>query len=298
MTLNGIDISDWQHGIDLSKVPCDFVISKATQGTSYVSPDCVRQVEQAASLGKKIGVYHYVGGGNATAEANYFVNNCENWVGKHLFVIDWEREQNAAWGDESYLDALVAQVVKRTGNPPMLYTMASRLEQVRAVADRHDCGLWIAQYADDTPTGYQSTPWNEGAYSCAMRQYTSVGTLGGYSNLDLDKFYGDGAAWDAYATGGGAEPPSTAQPTQTTTASVDVLQGTYRVDVDKLNVRDQPSLSGNVVATYSTGQTVNLDRWGAVADGYIWGRYTSYGGAVRYIALAPADKSSWYLVRA
>ena len=35
--LNGIDISGWQEGLDLSKVPCDFVIIKGTGGTSYVS---------------------------------------------------------------------------------------------------------------------------------------------------------------------------------------------------------------------------------------------------------------------
>ena len=64
------------------------------------------------------------------------------------------------------------------------------------------------------------------------------------------------------------------------------------------NVRDRPSVSGNVVATYSNGQTVNLDHWSTVADGYIWGRYTAYSGAVRYIALVPADKSAWYLVKA
>ena len=45
MALNGIDISNWQAGIDLSVVPCDFVISKATEGSWYVSADCARQVE-------------------------------------------------------------------------------------------------------------------------------------------------------------------------------------------------------------------------------------------------------------
>ena len=39
MALNGIDISNWQAGIDLSAVPCDFVISKATEGCWYVSAD-------------------------------------------------------------------------------------------------------------------------------------------------------------------------------------------------------------------------------------------------------------------
>ena len=37
--MNGIDISRYQKGINLAAVPCDFVIIKATQGTSYVSPE-------------------------------------------------------------------------------------------------------------------------------------------------------------------------------------------------------------------------------------------------------------------
>ena len=104
-------------------------------------------------------------------------------------------------------------------------------------------------------------------------------------------------AWYDRMTGA---PTPAAQPTQSATASsaVNVVQGAYCVAVDKLNVRDRPSVSGNVVATYSNGQTVNLDRWGALSDGYIWGRYTSYSGAVRYVALGPADKSAWYLVKA
>ena len=46
MSMNGIDVSGWQKGIDLSKVPADFVIIKATQGTSYVNSDCDRAYQQ------------------------------------------------------------------------------------------------------------------------------------------------------------------------------------------------------------------------------------------------------------
>lgn len=213
MVLNGIDISNWQQGIDLSKVPCDFVIAKATQGTGYVSPDCARQVEQARQTGKRFGVYHYVSGGNAVAEANYFVDNCANWVGKGLFCIDWESNENSAWGNEGYLEQVVAQVKARTGIPPIIYVQASRYAQVAAVANRQNCGLWIAQYADMNATGYQDTPWNEGAYACVIRQYSSSGRLPGYGgNLDLNKFYGDGATYDKYVTGGGSG--STVAPSQ------------------------------------------------------------------------------------
>ena len=213
MSLNGIDISNWQQGIDLSKVPCDFVIAKATQGTGYVSPDCARQVEQARQTGKRFGVYHYVSGGNAVAEANYFVDNCANWIGKGLFCIDWESNENSAWGNEGYLEQVVAQVKARTGIPPIIYVQASRYAQVAAVANRQNCGLWIAQYADMNPTGYQDTPWNEGAYACVIRQYSSSGRLPGYGgNLDLNKFYGDGATYDKYVTGDGSG--STVAPSQ------------------------------------------------------------------------------------
>lgn len=63
--------------------------------------------------------------------------------------------------------------------------------------------------------------------------------------------------------------------------------GIYRCNVGALNVRDHPSLSGIVVASYSRGETVVLDNWYTVADGYVWGRYTGHSGSTRYIAVGP-----------
>ena len=59
MTLKGIDISKWQTGIDLSKVDCDFVIVKATEGIGYVDRKCDSFYQQAKRLGKKLGFYHF-----------------------------------------------------------------------------------------------------------------------------------------------------------------------------------------------------------------------------------------------
>lgn len=62
--------------------------------------------------------------------------------------------------------------------------------------------------------------------------------------------------------------------------------GTYRCTVDDLRVRTSPSLSGAVVASYSKGQTVVLDSWYAIADGWVWGRYTgASSGQLRYVAV-------------
>lgn len=77
--------------------------------------------------------------------------------------------------------------------------------------------------------------------------------------------------------------------------------GTYRCTVDRLNVRDAPSLSGSVVASYRKGQTVVLDSWYAVADGWVWGRYTgASSGRKRYVAVGKptgGPASDDYLVR-
>lgn len=78
--------------------------------------------------------------------------------------------------------------------------------------------------------------------------------------------------------------------------TVTIIPRTYKVNVDVLNVRSAPSTSAQVVAQYHYGQTVNLSEGGTVADGYIWAHYIGGSGATRYVALAPADKSAWYLV--
>lgn len=73
--------------------------------------------------------------------------------------------------------------------------------------------------------------------------------------------------------------------------------GTYRVVADHLNVRDRASTSGAVVADYDEGEPVVLDAWSTEADGYLWGRYTAWSGAVRYIAVGVVGGER-YLVRA
>lgn len=64
--------------------------------------------------------------------------------------------------------------------------------------------------------------------------------------------------------------------------------GTYRCTVDYLRVRDAPGLEGAEVAHYDAGDTVVLDDWYSIADGYVWGRYTAYSGATRFIAVGRA----------
>lgn len=304
MALNGIDIASYQAGLDFSKVPCDFAIIKATQGTGYTNPDCVRAVEQAMSLGKGVGVYHYISGGNAVAEADFFINSILNWIGKVMICLDWELDQNSAWGDESYLEQVINQVIARTGVPPMIYAPASRYNEVAPVANRNNCGLWIAQYADMNPTGYQNTPWNEGAYTCAIRQYSSSGRLNGWNgDLDLDKFYGSLDDFRKYYGSSSSAPskPSTSGPSGTTLQLATwTMEGQYGNGADRkknLGSRyDEVQNFINHIASADVNTLVNEVYAGMYGDGLtrqtvLGSRYDEVQGAIN------ANSAQYYTVQ-
>lgn len=55
--------------------------------------------------------------------------------------------------------------------------------------------LWVAQYASNNTTGYQSNPWTDsysfGAWAKPpVFQYSATGRVGYKGDLDLDLFYG------------------------------------------------------------------------------------------------------------
>lgn len=215
MALNGIDVSSWQEGINIAAVPADFAIVKATQGTNYVSPVFRAQADATLNSGKLLGIYHYISGGNWQAEAEYFVNAVKDYVGRAVLALDFESGDNSAYGDTAYLQRCAQTVYNLTGVHPLLYGSQRDYGRLAQVSKATNCGLWIAQYPNYERTGYQDTPWNEGAYDCAIRQYSSAGALPNYGgNLDLNKFYGDAAAWQAYAQTDRDAVPQTVEPEQ------------------------------------------------------------------------------------
>lgn len=208
--MNGIDISGWQSDIDVAKVPCDFVIVKATQGTSITSNSFTKQINAANAAGKLLGVYHYIDGSGAAAEMKHFYNVIKDWVGKAIICLDWEEYQNSQFNNAPYLGDCIKEIQALTGKTIVLYTgmyYYGALEQ----GDKYGCKRWIAKYAsNNTVNGYQSTPWDEAETPCWIRQYTGAGRLSGYSgNLDLNKAYCTAEEWAKIAGGGASSVPST-----------------------------------------------------------------------------------------
>ena len=171
------------------------VIVKATQGTSYVNPRCNHQYELAGQLGKLRGLYHYAGGGNPEAEAQYFINNIKNYVGKAVLILDWESYQNASWGNSNWSLRFANEVHRLTNVWPLIYVQESALWQVANCASK--CGVWVAKYA--------SMNWNSwtlpdmsvssGAFACLTGwQFTG-------GDMDRSIFYLDANAWNKIASG-------------------------------------------------------------------------------------------------
>lgn len=202
--LSGIDISSYQSGLDLSGVPYDFVLIKATEGEVYVNPFCDEHYQQAKAAGKRRALYHYANGGDAVTEANHFVDNCQGYIRDALLVLDWEGEgvEYVGWAKQ-FLD----QVESRVGYKPAIYMsewVENNYDWSPVVAN--DNGLWIAKYSDyEIDNDYNMdnaglSPNTKHWPFYFMWQWTSKGRLNGYAgDLDCDIFYGDGATWDAYA---------------------------------------------------------------------------------------------------
>ena len=199
--MNGIDISAWQgdENIDLSKIPFDFCIVKATEGADYKNRHFTSHCDAVLKKKKLLGVYHYANGGDVKKEADYFLAYVKKYIGKAILVLDWEAKNNPQFGknDLEWCLKWCSYVQKKTGIKPLIYIQKSAMSAVKKAG----YGLWVAQYPDYVETGYQKHPWNEGAYNCLLRQYTSVGKLAGYAgSLDLNKAYISAASWRKLAT--------------------------------------------------------------------------------------------------
>lgn len=195
--LKGIDVSNWQGKINIYDMPIDFVICKATEGASFVDSTCDYVIEQAKALGKCWGFYHFAGSADAIAEANWFIENCKNYFGHGIPVLDYENDNGVEWCEN-----WIEEVHLRTGVWPIIYISASRCDEFAASWIPEKCGLWVAGY----PMGYTDWPDSKIPYNispwtfAAIWQFTSNLQLPQYSGaLDGDYAYMSVEGWKNYA---------------------------------------------------------------------------------------------------
>mgnify|MGYP004469855389 FL=1 len=232
--MNGIDISAWQGdaGIDLSKIAYDFCIVKVTEGTDYKNRYFAAHCDTVLKKKRLLGIYHYANGRDPQKEADYFLAYIKKYIGKAVLVLDWEAKNNPRFGknDLEWCLKWCNYVYQKTGIKPLIYIQKSAMDAVK----KSGYGLWVAQYPDYVETGYQEHPWNEGAYNCLIRQYTSVGKLSGYSGkLDLNKAYISTASWNKQAGKAKKTSVSTTAKKSVNTLAREVLAGKWGNGTDR-----------------------------------------------------------------
>lgn len=209
--LHGIDISNHQgdNGIELENVLpyVDFCIVKATGGNFYVDPYCDGFIEKCKQQGKLWGFYHFANDGqysSAYDEAKFFYDNCRNYFGEGIPILDWEVDDvTPAWVNE-----FANAIHDFSGVWPWIYGNAWRFD-IGSI--EQNCARWVAAYPSwivNPYPGFDPGDCPDCDGLVAAWQYASDGKIPTYwGNLDMNVYYGDTSSWHAYATGDTEETP-------------------------------------------------------------------------------------------
>lgn len=203
----GFDISNYQASPNFSAAVSDgaqFVIIKATEGTSYKSPSFSSQYTGATNAGLIRGAYHFAhpNSGSGASQAKYFLANGGGWSndGRTLpGMLDLESVSGTATCYGLSQSAMVSWIKDfgttyhaSTGRYPMIYTNAGWWNQcVASSAFAADYPLVVANYGVSSP----KIPTGFSTYS--FWQYADSGKYPG----DQDTWNGSAASLKTFARG-------------------------------------------------------------------------------------------------
>ena len=216
--MRGIDISHhngWPFNAVTEKgyKESDFVIIKATQGTSYQYADYfAKAVARAYKDGKLIGAYHYAAGGDAIKEADYFLSVVNGFLGSVIIALDWEEGSNKSWGSRTWAKTFIDHIYQKTGVRCFLYTGNDGIKQCANVT----APLWYARYPN------RANSWSVPAWKYDLSPWKSYGIwqfTDSEGKLDRNTSAMTKNEWKAYAA-----------PVKAKEATVAVKIGSARID--------------------------------------------------------------------
>ncbi|MEU8630510.1 glycoside hydrolase family 25 protein, partial [Streptomyces sp. NPDC048669] len=196
--LEGLDVSNNQLGIDYARAAAEgrqFVIVKAggcqlTEGP-YTSSSYPGHIDGARAAGLRVGHYWMSGDFlSPTAAADYFVDHLHDYRVGDVLALDVEvlDDSTRLWNDAD-VSAWFNRVRERVGSyVPWFYISTGALRAgtwtATVAAGAH---LWAASWGANDGT-WPGAPDLGGHYpDWAAHQYTSVGSTGGASPVDLSR---------------------------------------------------------------------------------------------------------------
>ena len=199
-------VDDWERVAD----HCPFMITKATQGTSFVDSAMAGIVRQCEKRGVYYWLYAYLNKGDELAQAKFLEKTCRDKIGKYFmgYILDVEAG-NTAVGVQKAMDYLKTLPYKM-----MLYTMYSQYDRYKNIIALRPkkCAWWEARYGLNNGRYDAAYPCHSGV---DLHQYTSNGTCPGFDErIDLNRITGQGKKEKWFLTpkkkteDGGKEPPA------------------------------------------------------------------------------------------
>lgn len=188
--IKGIDVSKWQGKIHWEAVKNDdiqFVMMRATYGSSNVDPMFEDNYEGAKANGVAVGVYHYsyaTTAAKALTEVKFLISKIKGKQFEYPVCIDIEDSSQSSLSKDSLNDIIFTYIdqLKNAGYYPMIYTnkswFVSKLNDTKLSNIDH----WLAEWGSSISYTGKVGIW----------QYSSSGTISGISaKVDMDISYID-----------------------------------------------------------------------------------------------------------
>lgn len=192
--VRGMDLSSHNGDIDFDRIArdsIDFIMLKATEGTSFKDPRFHTNYRKARNAGiKAVGAYHFFRfDTDGEMQAINFLNSLSGKTLDLPAVIDleeWSNPENIATDDIVKRLRAMIECLQRNGHNVMFYTNKDGYE--RFLKERFDeFPLWICSFTD--PPLDDNTRWS-------LWQYSHFGwTEACDSEVDLNTFNGSHEEW-------------------------------------------------------------------------------------------------------
>ncbi len=136
----GLDVSQYNNYIPGSE---EFVFIKISGGDAglYFDAKATLNYNSAKNAGKVVGGYHFAGGIDPIAEADFFIRGMTPIEEYDIFILDWEIQHTnpVAW-----VQSFVNEVHSKTGVWCIVYLNISTVNAYDWSPVLSNCGLWLA----------------------------------------------------------------------------------------------------------------------------------------------------------
>ena len=143
-------VKDWSK----VKTMSPFIITKATQGTTFVDNYMDTVIKKCEALKIPYWLYAFMNAGNELAQAKFLVKTCKPKVGKYFvgYVLDFERDSNV----DNSIKAL--QYIQKYSAKTMVYTAHHKYDRFKKLINSRgeNCAWWEPRYTVGGGNSYSS----------------------------------------------------------------------------------------------------------------------------------------------